>query len=205
MIESFLPDLDLDADADFTPHADMDLHADGAAHPGPDHPDALSRGIATQALGWLRIGQVPFLVVLVVFLTIFGLEGLLIQALYRSVTGQLLPGAVASALSLLGSAPLVRWTTGGLAKVMPRDETEVVSERSFIGKTAVITLGCARKKHPAQAKLRDRYGTTHYVMVEPDLEEDEFLQGEKVLIVRQTGCGYTAIHQSLAVLEETDT
>jgi hypothetical protein len=69
---------------------------------------------------------------------------------------------------------------------------------------AVITLGKATKGKPAQAKLKDKFGTTHYIMVEPDLEDDTFLQGDPVLIVRQAGAVYTGIANSVAILNENE-
>jgi hypothetical protein len=41
-------------------------------------------------------------------------------------------------------------------------------------------------------------------MVEPDLEDDTFLQGDPVLIVRQAGAVYTGIANSVAILNEND-
>jgi hypothetical protein len=180
MIEAFMPEIDL------------------------DHPDISTTGILTKAFGWVRIGQVPFLIILIVFLTVFGLAGLLIQSVSMKLTGHLLPGMIASGITLPLTLPLVRAITGVIGKIMPKDETEAVTEKSFIGRVAVITLGKASKNNPAQAKLRDKFGTTHYVMVEPDLEDEAFQQGDQVLIVSQTSSGYKAIHNPLAVLQDIE-
>ncbi len=102
------------------------------------------------------------------------------------------------------SLPLVRMLTGVIARIMPKDETEAVSEKSFIGRVAVITLGKAAKGKPAQAKLKDKFGTTHYIMVAPDLEDETFRQGDPVLIVRQAGAGYTGIANSVAALNDNE-
>jgi hypothetical protein len=76
---------------------------------------------------------------------------------------------------------------------MPKDETYVVSEKSFPGLIATITLGTAQKDKPAQAKLRDRHGQTHYILVVPDNPEESFTNGEKTIIVSQKGSIYTVI------------
>ena len=184
MFETFMPYFDLDADL--------------------DGPDASSPGALTKILGWLRIGQVPFLIILVAFLTVFGLTGLILQSFILEFTGRLLPGLAASGASLAVSLPLVRMLTGVIARIMPKDETEAVSEKSFIGRVAVITLGKAAKGKPAQAKLKDKFGTTHYIMVAPDLEDETFQQGDPVLIVRQAGAGYTGIANSVATLNDNE-
>ena len=180
MIEAFMPDIDL------------------------DHLDISTTGILTKAFGWIRIGQVPFLIILIVFLTVFGLAGLLIQSVSMKITGHLLPGIIASGITLPLTLPLVRAITGVIGRIMPKDETEAVTEKSFIGRVAVITLGKASKNNPAQAKLRDKFGTTHYVMVEPDMEDEAFQQGDQVLIVSQTSSGYKGIHNPLAALQDIE-
>ncbi|MEZ5581571.1 MAG: DUF1449 family protein [Candidatus Competibacteraceae bacterium] len=44
----------------------------------------------------------------------------------------------------------------------------------FIGRVAVITLGTAGYDSPAQAKLRDQHGQTHYIMTAPDQPKNAF-------------------------------
>lgn len=188
LIEAFIPDFDLDIDAD----ADL------------DNPDITSHGLLTKTFGWFRLGQVPFLIILIAFLTIFGLCGLILQSILISISGYMLPSLIASGITLVISLPMIRFTTGIIARIMPKDETEAVAEKSFIGRIATITLGKAEKNKPAQAKLKDKYGTTHYVMVEPDVDGELFEQGEQVLLVRQTGSGYKGIHNSVSALQEMD-
>jgi hypothetical protein len=83
---------------------------------------------------------------------------------------------------------------------MPKDETDAVSEQSFIGRVAVITLGNASHGSPAEAKLKDQHGQMHYVMVEPDLPNEAFSQGTAVILVRQKGAHFTAINNTSNVL-----
>ncbi|MBI9090043.1 MAG: YqiJ family protein [Desulfobacterium sp.] len=185
MIDAFIPDFDLDGEFDL-------------------NPDAPVTGVLTRTLSWFRIGQVPFLIILIVFLTLFGLMGLFIQSISVKITGHLLPGIIASGITLPVTLPLVRAITGIIGKIMPKDETEAVDEKSFIGRVAIITLGKASKNSPAQAKVKDKFGTTHYVMVEPDIEDEEFHKGDQVLMVKQTRSGYKAIQNPMAALQDLD-
>ena len=166
--------------------------------------DTSSAGILTKIFGWFQIGQAPFIIILIAFLAIFGLGGLLLQYVFMKKTGHLLPGIIASGVTILAILPLLRVITGIIAKIMPKDETEAVAEKSFIGRVAVITLGKAFKNNPAQGKLKDKFGTTHYVMIEPDIEDEEFSQGDHVLIVKQTNAGYKGIQNSTAALQNID-
>ena len=90
------------------------------------------------------------------------------------------------------SLPQVRFLTGILSKIAIRDETESISREQFIGRTARITLGIASPGQPAEAKFTDQFGTTHYVMVEPESDES-FQQGEAVLIYRENGSTFKVI------------
>ena len=184
LLDSMMPDIDVDVDADMDA---ADFHASGPL---------------TRMLSWLRIGQVPALVLLVIFLTAFGLMGLGVQSVANRLTGHLLPALSASGAAFVLALPLVRMFGGILARVMPKDETEAVSEKSFIGLVAVVTTGKAKMGNPAQGKLTDRYGQAHYVMIEPDEAGEEFLQGAEVLLVSRHGATFKAIRNTSAALHK---
>ncbi len=172
-LESLLPESDL------SPHTEVgQIDAD----------TALSR-----FLGWLRIGEVPLLMLLVIFLLSFGLLGLLLQALLHNLTGMLAPGWLAVPVVLALSLPLVRLGGGVLQAIMPRDETTAVTEDSLLGRIAVITLGTARAGYPAEARVRDQHGYSHYVQLEPDNTLDEFVRGTEVLLLSRQGAVYKGI------------
>ena len=183
-LESLLPESEL------SPHTEV-----GQA----DADTALSR-----FLGWLRIGEVPLLMLLVIFLFSFGLSGLLLQGLFQALTGWLAPGWLAVPLVFVASLPLVRLGGGVLQAVMPRDETTAVTEDSLLGRIAVITLGTARQNYPAEARVKDQHGYTHYLQLEPDAEGDEFLQGTEVLLLSRQGAVYKGIKNINPHLSDQD-
>lgn len=169
VLDNLLPDIDIDIDA----------------------PQA--QGGLSKVLGWLHVGRVPALILLIVALTAFGVVGYSIQALTHSVTGNLLPSLIAAPLALFCALPVIRVLGGWLSKIVIRDETEVVSRSSFVGRVATITLGEAKQGSPAEAKFRDEHGTTHYLMVEPDHIDETFVAGESVLLVSDSGSVMRAI------------
>ena len=152
-----------------------------------------SSSALSRLLGWLRFGQVPVLMLLVIFLTAFGLIGLSIQAFTHNTLGFLWPGSLASIPALLLALPAVRLLGGVLARILPRDETYAVPVDSLVGRVATITIGTARLGRPAEARVRDQHGTTHYLMVEPDTEDSTFPAGQQVLLVRRAGSLFKAI------------
>lgn len=136
-------------------------------------------------LGWLMVGRVPALILLAVFLSVFGLLGLALQGAMREFTGAALPGWLAALLVLPLSLPFVRLVALGVARILPRDETEVASRRSLLGHVGIIVIGTARRGSPAQAKVRDDVGQMQYVMVEPEHDDESFAAGEPVLLRTQ--------------------
>ena len=155
--------------------------------------DLNSPGIFARALSWLRVGQVPILVLIIVFLLGFGISGLILQNFLLMTFGLMLPAFVAAILAFAISLPIVRVLGSGLNKIIPKDETSAVSKDTFIGRIATITLGESKNSSPAEAKVKDSFGKYHYIMVEPDIEGDIFVQGSKVLLVRQSGSKFYAI------------
>lgn len=182
MIDSMLPDL----------HVDVDVALDGA--------DAHAPSLFAHLLGWLHVGEVPALMILVAFLTCFGLLGLILQSSIAGILGSALPAWLAAVIVLPLSLFPMRIVSGLLSKIMPKDETEAVSSQSFIGRVAVITLGEAKLGSPAQAKLKDRYGHTHYIMVEPDDAAECFKSGEELLLVAQNSGVFQAIRNTSEAL-----
>lgn len=170
-LESVLPDIALDIDA----------------------PDASGTGFFTKLLGWMYYGRVPVLIILVCFLTAFGLVGMTMQALIHGATGFYLPSLLAVAAALFASLPFTRAFTALMARILPEDETNAIGAEDFIGKCAVITLGTARRGEPAEAKFTDRFGQTHYVMVEPDDADAAFSPEDRLILSEKSRFGYYAI------------
>lgn len=180
LIEAGLPDMSPDASVDAT---------------GFEEATPLSR-----LLGWLRVGQVPLLVLFVVLLTAFGLVGLAGQYVSQMVLGFLMPWPIAAAGAAAASVPCTRTVGGWLGRIIPRDETEAVSEETFVGRIAIITTGTARGGHPAEARLQDQFKQTHYISVEPDDSGDTFPPGTAVLLVKRQGPLFKAIRNTNSAL-----
>jgi hypothetical protein len=190
--ESLLPELDSDLDADFA-GGPMDADA-------PASPNAPSAGPLSQVLGWLCVGKVPILILLIVFLTVFGIAGLIIQIAFGALLGFAPPAFVSAIPAIAIATPSTRIAGLTLSKIMPKEQTEAVSATQFIGKIAVIVRGEAIKGEPAEAKLADSFGQTHYVLIEPDEDGEKFIQGDEALIVWQSGSVFHAIRNLSAAM-----
>ena len=170
LLESILPDFEFDMSATEVPESTL-----------------------SRLLGWINFGKVPVLIIFVCFLTAFGIAGYVLQYFAYGVTSLLIPQLLAVPAAFMAAMPFVRLFTNILQKIMPKDESSALSENSFIGTLATITLGTAKKGSPAEAKVTDKHGQTHYFMIQPESEDDEFVQGEQVLLSRPSSNGFYAI------------
>lgn len=150
------------------------------------------QSLFVQFLDWLYLGRIPVLIWLIIFLTVYALFGFAMQALYFSFIQQYLPIWIAAPASLFLCMPLVRIVAATIAKILPKDETTAIYSDELIGRTALIILGEARQNYPAQAKVLDQFGQTHYILVEPELNIT-FSQGQEVVLTQKTVNGFQAI------------
>jgi hypothetical protein len=152
-------------------------------------------GFVGETLGWLHFGKVPILVLLVIFLTTFALAGFVSQFAVRGVIGSFVPWPAAAGVAFVVAVSGVRVFGGTLSRIVPRDETSAVLDASLVGRIGTIVIGTARAGKPAQARVRDEHGTSHYVMVEPEQADQVFEAGASVLLVRHvSGRRFQAIH-----------
>jgi len=144
-------------------------------------------------LGWLGFGQLPLLMLLVVFLACFGVIGLIGQQLALSNLGALLPGWIAIPAAAVAALPTTGITARVVGRIMPQDETTAIGIDQLIGLHAEILVGTAAPGSPAKARVRDFHGQTHYVMVEPDTPGTHFAEGTEILLVRREDHIFRAI------------
>jgi hypothetical protein len=154
------------------------VHLDG-------HADVHADG--SDLLGWLGIGEVPLLIILVVLLALFGLIGIGIQQLAAGLIGSPLSAWLAAPVAFVAALPLTGVSARGLARILPQDETTAVGLDNLLGKRAEIVIGEARRGSPARGRVRDVYDQAHYVMVEPTNDDGVIAAGATALLVRREG------------------
>lgn len=195
LLESILPTPEADVDIDID--VDGDIGGQNAIDGEPFGEGALSR-----LLGWLHVGKVPVLVLLVIFLASFGLAGYIVQSIASNLVNALLPAPLAAIPAAALGIATVRVAGSAFRALMPGDETAAISTETFIGRIAVIIRGTAARGSPAEAKLTDEHGATHYLLVEPDLDDETFSAGEDLLIVSRKGATYRVIRNTSAAMSD---
>lgn len=151
-------------------------------------------GAADSWLGWLHVGRVPVLVLLVTWLTAFSIIGMSFNALAYGLFGLYIQPLLSVPAALVFSLPLARLAGAGLAKILPKDETSAVLLETLVGRTAVVINGTARANYPAEAKTKNEQGQIFYVRVEPEQDSQTFSAGQSVLLIKQiSGTRFLAI------------
>lgn len=161
---------------------------------GAVHIDAHVEG-GGDLLGWLGVGRIPLLMVLVVFLALFGKIGIAGQGIANALLGAPLSPWIAGPIAFVAALPLTGVVARLLARILPGDETTAVGLESLIGRRATVTIGTARRGSPARASVRDVHGQIHYVMIEPTDEAQSVPEGGTLLLVRREGGIFIGLYE----------
>lgn len=144
-------------------------------------------------LGWLGFGRLPLLMLLAIFLALFGMMGLIVQHLALDLSGALMTPLIAVPIAALASIPATGLAARLLEPLLPRDQSDAISLDALVGSFARIVIGYARNGSPARARVEDAYGQAHFVMVEPDNPGQTLEEGETILLVRRENHVFRAI------------
>lgn len=130
---------------------------DGLAHHGLGDHEA---GLLGSWMSWLNAGGVPILVLAVLLLSAFAVFGFSLQTLAAGVFGPL-PTLAAAPLALGLAVPVTRWLSRGMARIMPRDETNAISQAGFIGLVGMVTVGPLDQGQPGIVRVKDEHDNIH--------------------------------------------
>ena len=145
-----------------------------------------------KAISFVGFGRVPTLMVLMVFLVMFGIVGLGAQSSFHDVFGSYAPVWIASAIALPLALMLTGFTSKVLARLLPNVQTSAVADAMLIGRGATVTYGNATAHLPAAAEVRDEHGKLHHIQVKSDSEDSVLAEGQLVFISGADGGFYFA-------------
>jgi len=147
----------------------------------------------TKYIAWIKVKNVPLLILCVVFMASFSTVGYVGQSAATRFLGDPIQTWIAVIVSFLISIPLYRSISKFLGQKIFKEETTAISEKTFVGKVIEINTGTARTGLPAEGKYKDKYGQLHYLMVEPEDESDVFEQGSYVKLTKLENSIFKAV------------
>ena len=80
-------------------------------------------GAADSFLGWLHVGRVPLLVLIVIFLASFAVVGFAANIVVHALFGIYIPALLGAPLAFVAALPVVRVSGGLLGRMLPKDQT----------------------------------------------------------------------------------
>ena len=141
---------------------------------------------------WINAGRLPLLILLVLAFGVFSIEGFLLQGVAHMV-GTAVPVAIATLVAAAGSIPVIRTTSRGIARIIPRDETYAVSDDDFVGKIAMVSVGPLDQGLPGRVRLKDVFGNWHTVSARASRDSPALAVGASVLLVDRDAKSFIAI------------
>ena len=147
--------------------------------------DADSSSGFTEFGSWLALDRVPLLVWLVLLLTTFGTAGLTFNFLSLTLLDTYFARWLITLLAVVAGLFCTARFGTFLARLLPKQESSATTADELVGTVGHITVGVARQNSPAEGKFIDAHGQPHYLLVEPLEPDEQFSQGEKILLIQK--------------------
>jgi hypothetical protein len=141
---------------------------------------------------WINAGRLPLLILLILVLGVFSMAGFLLQGIAH-VLGFVIPPTIVAVVAAAGSLPVIRTTSRGLARIIPRDETYAVNDADFVGQVATVTVGPLDQGLPGRVRLKDVFGNWHSVPARASTDSHPLPVGASVLLVDRDSKSLIAI------------
>jgi Protein of unknown function (DUF1449) len=141
---------------------------------------------------WINAGRLPLLILIILALGIFSIAGFLLQGITHGA-GAVLPVPIAALAALALSIPVIRLTSRGIARIIPRDETYAVNEADFVGHVAEVSIGPLDHGLPGRVRLKDVHGNWHSVAARASSDSVPLPVGARVLLVDRDNRTFIAI------------
>jgi len=162
-----------------------------------------SHNVLGGAFLWINTGRLPLLILLVLALGVFSIEGFLLQGIAHTV-GTTVPVSIAALLAFAGSIPVIRTASRGIARIIPRDETYAVSDADFVGKVALVSVGPLDQGLPGRVRLKDVFGNWHTVAARASSDSQALPVGASVLLVDRDAKSFIAITAPADLIASSD-
>jgi Protein of unknown function (DUF1449) len=149
---------------------------------------------------WINAGRLPLLILIVLALGVFSIEGFALQAIAHGF-GLTLPTWIACLAAFAGTIPVVRTASRGIARIIPRDESYAVSDADFVGKVATVSIGPLDQGLPGRVRLKDVFGNWHTVAARASPDSPALPVGASVLLVDRDARSFVAIAAPADLIE----
>lgn len=144
-------------------------------------------------LNYLNAGHLPMTLFVASAAAMFGIAGLGLQQSATVLVGHSLPLLAAIPIAAIAAIPSTHLVSRGLGSLLPKTETTAISADELLGLSGTVMAGIGKRGQPVQVRLRDQFGQSHYIQVEPVRDDETFTQGQMVQLTSRDGPLYLAI------------
>jgi hypothetical protein len=141
---------------------------------------------------WINAGRLPLLILIILALGVFSIEGFALQGIAHGL-GIPVPAWIAGIVAVIAMMPVIRTTSRGISRIIPRDETYAVSDADFVGKVATVSIGPLDQGLPGRVRLKDVFGNWHTVPARASTDSEALPVGASVLLVDRDARSFIAI------------
>lgn len=150
---------------------------------------AQSYGGVEVGINLLNVGKVPFMIVLAALTAWFTITGYSIHFSLASL-GVSLSNYFVAPISF-GIATLgTYFTTKLVAKFLPSEKSYSIKEKDLIGSVGTVVLGMGDNNRSVQVKIKDIFGTYHYVQARVALPNIQVKASDEVIILKKGNDGF---------------
>jgi hypothetical protein len=153
---------------------------------------------------WINAGRLPLLVLIILALGVFAIAGFFLQGPAHGV-GLSIPASIAAIAAAGFSLPVIRVTSRGIARIIPRDETYAVDEADFVGHVAEVSIGPLDQGLPGKVRLKDVFGNWHSLVARASPESTPLPVGASVLLVDRDARSFIAISAPADLIAQQQT
>ena len=141
---------------------------------------------------WINAGRLPLLILVILALGEFAIGGFFLQGIAH-IAGMAIPVGIAALAVAAASVPVIRFTSRGIAQIIPRDESYAVNDDDFVGKVAEVAIGPLDQGLPGRVRLKDVFGNWHSVPARASADSKPLPVGASVLLVDRDSKSFIAI------------
>jgi len=141
---------------------------------------------------WINAGRLPLLILIILALGLFSIVGFLLHGIAHGA-GIPVPAWIGALVATAASVPLVRTTSRGIARIIPRDESYAVDEADFVGHVGEVSIGPLDQGLPGRVRLKDVFGNWHSVPARASHDSNALPVGASVLLVDRDAKSFVAI------------
>lgn len=155
--------------------------------------NGLNTGGVSSLIGWLCLDRLPLLIWLVLLLASFSILGYTFNYTAMSLMSTTLPAYIGPITTFACSLYLTAKIGARFSNMVPQLESSALSEDAFVGQKAVILSTIVKQGSAGEASFVDEHQQKHYVMVEPLESDQEFTNGQTVVLVEKAINSWKAI------------